>query len=183
MRLKDTAVVVALAVALPAGGCAQPTADPVNYSSPPSTVVPAGSAAPAISSSVEEPAQSGDDRLSEELSLSSAKNKEVKVFTTKFMKAMARPQHHVDPTVWWKRVASMLSDDAVDLYWGLLPDAVEFSQITGSVKVLPGRRESWWLRQVEVPTDAGRYVVIVQLDTPGISDRLEVTELVEPTDE
>ncbi|MCA0296948.1 MAG: hypothetical protein LCH96_16880 [Actinobacteria bacterium] len=98
------------------------------------------------------------------------------------MRTFARPTGKLDPHTWWKRVAAMLTDDAVDDYLGTDPSMVPFTKVTGPAALLASTDESdgFWLQKVAVPTDAGTYQVLVQRVTPGLSDRLLVVELVEP---
>lgn len=164
--------------------------------SPPATVVtadtsssaPLASPAPAIDQPVSAdpttPAmpQSQQPAPSSSEPLSTSERKEVTAFATTFMKAFARPSRAVSTRVWWAKVASMLGDDAVDAYLGTEPSMVPFTKVTGSAHLLAteDQADAFWLQHVEIPTDAGTYRLLIQLPTPGLSERMQVLEINEP---
>lgn len=98
------------------------------------------------------------------------------------MHAFAKPARSVSYGAWWARVASMLTDDAVDSYAGITPAVVPFRKVTGPVTIEPIDPDSdaFWVQPVSVGTDAGMYRLLVQLPSAGFSDRLLVIEIQEP---
>lgn len=115
--------------------------------------------------------------------LSAADAAELKAFATTFMKAFAKPAAGVSAEKWWEKIASMLTDDAVDTYAGITPSVVPVRRVTGPVTIEPLQdpdSDGFWLRTVAVGTDAGDYKLIVQLPSSGFSDRLLVAEIQEP---
>jgi hypothetical protein len=162
--------------------------------SPPEIAAPASSSSPsAIASSLPSTATSPaastapatpapDTELPSSAPLPASEQRQVERFAARFMSAFARPSAKVNPSTWWKRVAAMLTDDAVDDYLGVDPSLVPFTRVTGAAHLVPSDRDSdaAWVQEVTVPTDAGTYRVWVQLVTPGLSDRLLVAEIEEP---
>lgn len=161
--------------------------------SPPETAAPAPRSSPsAITSSLPStaaaPASTApatpapDTELPSSAPLPASEQRQVENFATRFMSAFARPSAKVNPSTWWKRVAAMLTDEAVDDYLGVDPSLVPFTRVTGAAHLVPSDRDSdaAWLQEVTVPTDAGTYRVWVQLITPGLSDQLLVAEIEEP---
>ena len=114
--------------------------------------------------------------------ISAREQQQLETFAGRFARTFARPTGKLDPHTWWKRVAAMLTDDAVDDYLGTDPSMVPFTKVTGPAALVASTDESdgFWLQKVAVPTDAGTYQVLIQRVTPGLSDRLLVIELDEP---
>lgn len=108
--------------------------------------------------------------------------RDVERFALRFMHAFAKPARSVSYGAWWARVASMLTDDAVDSYAGITPAVVPFRKVTGPVTIEPIDPDSdaFWVQPVSVGTDAGMYRLLVQLPSAGFSDRLLVIEIQEP---
>ncbi len=148
-------------------------------SAQPSTVtVPATSTNPEASSS---PTVSGEPSSDPAATMSAKEQQKVAAFATRFMKAFARPAGRVSERAWWERVASMLTDDAVDLYAGVTPDQVGFRKVTGRPELQPiADSDAFWIQPVVVPTDGGRYTLLVQLPSAGFSTTYQVIEIQEP---
>lgn len=148
-------------------------------SAQPATVtVPATSTNPEASSG---PTASGGPSSDPATTMSAKEQEKVAAFATRFMKAFARPSGRVSDRAWWERVASMLTDDAVDLYAGVTPDQVGFRKVTGSPELQPiADSDAFWIQPVIVPTDGGRYTLLVQLPSSGFSKELQVIEIQEP---
>lgn len=106
----------------------------------------------------------------------------LKQFAVTFMEAFAKPAAGVSARQWWERIASMLTDDAIDTYADITPDAVPVRRVTGPVKIDPldELEESDDIRAVTVGTDAGNYRLIIQPPTAGLTDRYLVIEIQEP---
>lgn len=104
-------------------------------------------------------------------------------FATTFMHAFAKPAAGVSTGQWQERIASMLTDDAVDTYADITPAAVPVRRVTGPVKVEKPDTlgdDADTIRSVTVGTDAGVYKLLVQLPSSGFSDRMLVVEIQEP---
>lgn len=103
-------------------------------------------------------------------------------FAAKFMRAFAKPASGVSTRQWWERIARMLTDDAIDTYADITPDAVAVRRVTGPIKVEPldALEENDDIRAVTIGTDAGTYRLIIQPPTPGVSNRPLVIEIQEP---
>lgn len=76
----------------------------------------------------------------------------------------------------------MLSDDAIDTYHGITPDQISFTKVTGPAELLPVDPDSdaFWIQPVQVPTNAGRWTVLVELPAAGQATRMSVIEVDEP---
>lgn len=148
------------------------TGQPTQASTPP-TAAPDPSPTEAATPSVTNPSSA---------TLPAAQQRQVEDFAVRFMKTFARPSRTVNSSTWWNRVAAMLTDDAADDYLGTDPALVPFRKVTGPASLIANHDDSdgFWLQKVAVPTDAGTYTVLVQLVTPGLSDRLLVVEIDEP---
>lgn len=106
----------------------------------------------------------------------------LKKFAADFMHAFVKPKPGTSTRAWWERIATMLTDDAIDTYADITPDAVAARRVTGPVKIEPlgdDVEESDEIRAVTVGTDAGTYRLIIQPPT-GSSDRPLVIEIQEP---
>ena len=113
---------------------------------------------------------------SSEDSMSSAEQREVVAFASRFAAAFSRPAGRTDYRAWWRMVAAMMTDDAASDFVGTDPSEVPYTKVTGPITLLAGGdAEAYWLQRVQVPTDAGVFVLQVQLVTPGLSDRLLVS--------
>lgn len=111
-----------------------------------------------------------------------SERRDVERFAVTFMKAFAKPSHKVSYRQWWAKVASMLTDDAVDTYAGISPTVVPFRKVTGPVtlEAVDPDSDAFWVQPVQIGTDAGTYRLLVQLRSAGFSDRLLVIEIQEP---
>lgn len=100
-------------------------------------------------------------------------------FAIRFMQAFARPAGSVPTQRWWKQVSSMLADDAIDTYRDITPDQVPFTKVTGSAVVQPLDPDSDepWVQPVMVPTNAGRWLLLIELPTTPDSTGLKVLEV------
>lgn len=114
--------------------------------------------------------------------LSEAEQARVAGFAVRFMRALARPTDGRSARTWWSKVASMLSDDAIDTYHGITPDQISFTKVTGPAELLPVDPDSdaFWIQPVQVPTNAGRWTVLVELPAAGQATRMSVIEVDEP---
>ena len=102
-------------------------------------------------------------------------------FAARFAAAFARPSGRADYRAWWRSVASMMTDSAANDFMGTDPSEVPYTKVTGPITLLGGGdQEAYWLQRVRVPTDAGVYVLQVQLVTPGLSDRLLISGIEAP---
>ncbi len=156
------------------------TVPPASESAPPSTVVvPPNSAAPQPDPATATATPPGDEP---DPALSAKERTEVAAFATAFMKSFARPTTKISARAWWERVAKHLTDDAVDMYAGITPDQVQFTKLTGAAELQPvdTTSDAFWIQPVAVPTNAGRYIVLVQLPSSGFADRFLVLEIQEP---
>lgn len=111
-----------------------------------------------------------------------SERREVERFTVTFMKAFAKPSRKVSYRQWWAKVASMLTDEAVDTYAGISPTVVPFRKVTGPVtlEAIDPDSDAFWIQPVQIGTDSGTYRLLVQLRSAGFSDRLLVIEIQEP---
>lgn len=151
----------------------------VGRESPPAAVAPTSVSAPSTPALVgSTPAGGSEGSAVDELS--NAERGQVVAFATKFADAFARPTAKADNRAWWKKVSSMLTDDAADDLLGIDPGQVPFTKVTGQVELAEGSDETYWMRQVRVPTNGGVYVLEVQLVTPGLSDRLLISGIEAP---
>lgn len=147
----------------------------------PSTVtVPANSTSPAAtppSSNTQQPSTNDPGGV-----MSAAEQQQVAAFATRFMTAFAQPTGRVSARAWWERVARMLTDDAVDTYAGITPDQVGFRKVTGTpgLQQAEAGSDAFWIQPVIVPTDGGRYTLLIQLPSSGFSTRYLVIEIQEP---
>lgn len=108
--------------------------------------------------------------------MSAAEQREVVAFAGRFASAFARPAGRTDYRAWWRAVAAMMTDEAASDFMGTDPSEVPFTKVTGPITLVDGGdAEAYWLQRVRVPTDAGVFVLQVQLVTPGLSDRLLVS--------
>lgn len=115
-------------------------------------------------------------------SLSAAERRDVTTFAETFMKALAKPPKGVTARQWWSTVASMLTDDAVDVYAGISPAVIPFRHVTGPIVIeaIDPDSDAFWVQPVTIGTDAGTYRLLVQLKSAGFADRLQVIEIQEP---
>ncbi len=136
---------------------------------------PAASAAPTESS----PSQDGqhlhdeeDDHPSEpvpeaaEESQSEALTAAVNAVTT-----FARPS--LDETQWWNDLLPLLSQKGAVAYEGTLPSNIPVTAVTGPASILEASTE--YATLVEVPTDAGPYIVTLvrgSADEPWLAERI-----------
>lgn len=159
----------------PDPGAAMPTTavSPPTPSPTPSTVTVPPDQPTTEASKSSAPAQQG---------LSAKERAAVASFATRFMKAFARPSGKVSPRAWWDRVASMLSDDAVDTYRGLTPAQVPFSKVTGPLLLddVDPAGEAFWIQPVTIGTNAGRWRLLIELPSAGFSTQMRVLEIQEP---
>jgi|GEM_PF-5887307 hypothetical protein len=113
--------------------------------------------------------------------MSAADRREVVAFAGRFAAAFARPAGRTDYRAWWRSVAAMMTDDAAADFMGTDPSQVPYTKVTGPISLIGGGDdEAYWLQRVKVPTDAGVYVLQVQLVTPGLSDRLLISGIEAP---
>lgn len=108
-----------------------------------------------------------------------ADDETLKRFAADFMRAFAKPAAGVSTREWWERIATMLTDDAIDTYADITPAAVPVRRVTGPIKI-ESLDDSEDIRAVTVGTDAGTYRLIIQPPTAGVSDRPLVIEIQEP---
>ena len=154
----------------------QGASTPEAASAPSSPTEPVSQVAvPAVSMSTSTPAAPSALPSSED-SMSSAEQREVVAFASRFASAFSRPAGRTDYRAWWRMVAAMMTDDAASDFMGTDPSEVPYTKVTGPITLIAGGdAEAYWLQRVQVPTDAGVFVLQVQLVTPGLSDRLLVS--------
>lgn len=85
-----------------------------------------------------------------------------------FAVAFARPGEGVDPQQWWDAVAAFMSPRAVEVYSGVDPENVGYTEVVGPAEVVAVDAPAHLLRQVRVPTDGGPYLVSMETDEDGI---------------
>jgi hypothetical protein len=154
----------------PAGPSAETIASPDPSTAPASPVAAPVPVPASPSSSVSEGLPTSQD------SMSPAEQREVVAFAGRFAAAFARPAGRTDYRAWWRSVASMMTDEAVSDFLGTDPSEVPYTKVTGPITLLDGGdAEAYWLQRVQVPTDAGVFVLQIQMVTPGLSDRLLVS--------
>lgn len=85
--------------------------------------------------------------------------------------AFARPT--LDEAQWWTELLPLLSQKGAVAYEGTLPSNIPVTAVTGAAVVLPASTEVATL--VEVPTDAGLYIVTLvrgSADEPWLAERI-----------
>ena len=98
------------------------------------------------------------------------------------MAALVKPKAGVSARQWWERIATMLTDDAIDTYADITPEAVAARRVTGPITVERAAGETdddAGIKAVTVGTDAGVYRLIVQLPAASTGRPL-VMEIQEP---
>lgn len=85
-----------------------------------------------------------------------------------FAVAFARPGEGVDPQQWWDAVAAFMSPRAVEVYSGVDPENVGYTEVVGPAEVVAVDAPAHLLRQVRVPTDGGPYLVSMETDEDGV---------------
>lgn len=75
------------------------------------------------------------------------------------MTAFARPPAGTSPARWWSAAARYLSPQAVHDYADTAPTAVPFTEVTGPARPAVTDAPGGALVAVEIPTDAGVYLV------------------------
>ena len=106
----------------------------------------------------------------------------LKKFAGDFMAALVKPKAGVSARQWWERIATMLTDDAIDTYADITPEAVAARRVTGPITVERAAGETdddAGIKAVTVGTDAGVYRLIVQLPAASTGRPL-VMEIQEP---
>lgn len=86
-----------------------------------------------------------------------------------FLEAYARPESGVSDEQWWAAVQGLLAEPAQADYAGVNPQEVPFTAVTGDPQMVPVEAPAHVLRLVQVPTDAGDYLVSLQTDADGIT--------------
>ena len=83
-----------------------------------------------------------------------------------FAAAYARPAPGVDRGTWWGRVKPLLTDTAATDYADVDPARVRYTQVTGAGAVVEPPTDAVDVDRVQVgvPTDAGWYVITLDLD-------------------
>lgn len=152
-------------------GASQPESDVAASSGGVTSLQPSVSASPSLESS----------STSADGGLSGVEARAVLAFSSRFARTFARPVGRSDYRAWWRQVAAMMTDSAASDYVGTDPSLVPYTRVTGPLTLLgSGADETYWVQRVKVPTDAGVYVLQVQLVTPGLSDRLLVVGIEAP---
>lgn len=85
--------------------------------------------------------------------------------------AFARP--NLDEAQWWTELVPLLSQKGAVAYEGTLPSNIPVTAVTGTAAVLPASTDVATL--VEVPTDAGPYIVTLVrggTDEPWLAERI-----------
>lgn len=86
------------------------------------------------------------------------------------MRLFARPS--LDHSTWWDEISPLMNDTARKDYAYVQPQSIPASKVTGPGKLI--EEESAYVANIEVPTDAGTYVVIlnrVDGDSPWMISR------------
>lgn len=182
---RGTVIIIAALLLLLAGYLLLPKREApaaADSASPSSSTVPEPAPATTTPTPVRDPVEEEEQHTHDAEPLSAKEAGQVKNFADRFMKAYARPKPGVSYRRWWDRVASMLTDEAIDDHLGTDPALVPVTKVTGHAVLVRGEADSeaYWLQAVDVPTNAGRYRLLVQLPTPGLSDRLLVSSITEP---
>ena len=73
-----------------------------------------------------------------------------------------------DPHVWWARVKSFMTPQAAADYEGVDPTAVPYTKVTGPGVVVPLEGPSDLVTAVQIPTDAGVYMVYLEITETGL---------------
>lgn len=97
-----------------------------------------------------------------------AEFEEHKQVAVEFLQAYARPGGDVSEEHWWQGVRDRLTEQAQADYVGVDPQLVPFTEVTGQARLVPVDAPAHLLRLVQVPTDAGDYLVSLQTDEDGI---------------
>lgn len=95
---------------------------------------------------------------------------------TAAMTAFARPPQGSDPQAWWANLAPLLTPPAQATYASVDPAEVPPTRISGpAVLVEPEPGDTAFLATVHVPTDAGRYALLLARtghDAPWLAEQI-----------
>lgn len=168
-RLLFAALPATLTMSLLIAGC---TSTPSASESP--TDAPSATASP--SSTGDSPHQHGsgeeDDHPTEPIPEAGEESQtDAVAAATRVVAVFARPT--LDETQWWNELVPLLSQKGAVAYEGTLPSNVPVTAVTGDGVVLPASTEVATL--VEVPTDAGLYIVTLVRDggdQPWLAERI-----------
>lgn len=86
----------------------------------------------------------------------------------RFLKAFARPAAGTTTTAWWATVQPYLTSQAAADYAGTDPANVPFTSVTGAGVVVPVDAPDSLVTMVQVPTDAGPYLVEIRSTPEGL---------------
>ena len=87
----------------------------------------------------------------------------------RFLKAFARPAAGTTTDDWWATVQPYLSSQAAADYAGTDPANVPFTSVTGAGVVVPVDAPDSLVTMVQVPTDAGPYLVEIRSTPEGLT--------------
>lgn len=86
----------------------------------------------------------------------------------RFLKAFARPTAGTTTNAWWATVQPYLTSQAAADYAGTDPANVPFTSVTGAGVVVPVDAPDSLVTMVQVPTDAGPYLVEIRSTPEGL---------------
>lgn len=86
----------------------------------------------------------------------------------RFLKAFARPTAGTTNDAWWATVQPYLTSQAAADYAGTDPANVPFTSVTGAGVVVPVDAPDSLVTMVQVPTDAGPYLVEIRSTPEGL---------------
>lgn len=92
-----------------------------------------------------------------------------------FMRAFARGD--LDASAWHAGISGLMTPGGADLFVGTDPENVSAAAVTGAGAALPSR--SVYLAEIQVPTDAGTYLVTLSRTSADGPWLVEYTDLLE----
>ena len=97
-----------------------------------------------------------------------------------FVAFYARPAPGTSTRAWWHRVAPLLTEQARSDYQDTDPSTVPYTRVTGSPRVLPPQSGDDLVLLVQVPTNAGQYIVHLLPDGSDLGSGWHVSRLTPP---
>lgn len=168
-RLLYVALPTTLAVSLLIAGCTSTPGAPANSTDVPGATA---SASPTGDSPHEHGSGEEEDHPTEPIpEAGEASQTDAVAAAERVVTVFARPT--LDEAQWWNELVPLLSQKGAVAYEGTLPSNVPVTAVTGPAAVLPASTEVAAL--VEVPTDAGPYIVTLvrdSADQPWLAERI-----------